>query len=462
MAKPQKKNIAKQAAKPKGANKPTAAKAAKEPKAGKGAAAAVPLGSICADPRNPRRRAITPENDPGLQELADSISRLGDVIEPLILRLRTDKELKGKNAHCPECAYMLISGHRRLAAARLAGLAKLSCIAWHDISPEAAFEMQLMENLHRADLLPTEEADAYQRMSEELGYTQEEIALRTGRSERHVRRYLKLQKLPAELKDKIDSGEFTIQKALFFCSLPEKAAKDCLKNNPYFFGHSYSLSDFQSMVQREYIEDLEAGNLPFDPAAKYGTLPKCAGCPHRESTPELFEEYAKAGNCPFAPCFRQKAEMARAAARAQKQANKKHKAEDGEENAKKSQKEQINWQLEQKIRNAVIAAKHGYYLEKLNEKGITPALAFNEQIGDADFLDADYAELYLSNVGKDLEELKRSGTWEEILKAKIISEFLNKINYDEDEVAEFLGCAECPDELLREARATAMGVNKKA
>ena len=82
-------------------------------------APAMRLGNICPDPRNARRLEITPENDPKLLELADGIKQFGDVIEPIVVRLRPEDSLQGD--YYPECHYMLISGHRRLAAAKLAG-----------------------------------------------------------------------------------------------------------------------------------------------------------------------------------------------------------------------------------------------------------------------------------------------------------------------------------------------------
>ena len=92
----------------------------------------VKLGNICPDPRNARRLEITPENDPKLLELADSIKQFGGVIEPIVVRLRPEESLQGD--YYPECRYMLISGHRRLAAAKLAGLETIHCSVWENVS----------------------------------------------------------------------------------------------------------------------------------------------------------------------------------------------------------------------------------------------------------------------------------------------------------------------------------------
>ena len=95
-------------------------------------APAMRLGNICPDPRNARRLEITPENDPKLLELADSIKQFGDVIEPIVVRLRPEDSLQGD--YYPECHYMLISGHRRLVAAKLVGLETIHCSVWENVS----------------------------------------------------------------------------------------------------------------------------------------------------------------------------------------------------------------------------------------------------------------------------------------------------------------------------------------
>jgi ParB-like partition proteins len=407
------------------------------------------FGEICTDPHNPRRRAITPENDPGLQDLADSIAKFGDVLEPLIVRLRTEEEREGDGLF-PDCPYMLISGHRRLAAAKLVGVEMLHCVAWENISPAEAFEMQLVENLHRADLLPTEEASAYQRMSEELGYTHKEISLRVGRSEKHILRYLKLQSLPESLKAKIDNAEFSIQKALFFCSLPEETAKRVLDRYDYLLGNSYKFEDFKSAIFRTFIEDLD-GDLPFKLDGKYGNLPKCTECPHKGSHPELFAEYAKEDKCPFVECFHEKesiAEEQKAKAKAKAQAKNGNARED-EDNDDDDEEGSGSSYWDQ--HSAVQEAENAWYLEKLMARGIKATDVFAEWTYN--FLDKSYDKFYQQYLNKNFEELSQSGTYEEILKAKIISEFCDAASAD---IIKWLGCEECPDEVLNRARVSAM------
>ena len=425
------------------------------------------LSEICTDPRNPRRRAITPENDAGLQELAGSIAKFGDVLEPLIVRQRTKEELKEATFEDggSQEPYMLISGHRRKAAAELAGIDRLHCIVWENISPAEAFEMQLVENLHRADLLPTEEASAYQRMSEELGYTHKEISLRVGRSEKHILRYLKLYNLPEKLKNKLDNGETSIQKVLFFCSLPEKTAEEVLKDGDRYFNYSWNFESFKETILRSYIEDLD-GNLPFKLDGKYGKLPKCTECPHKGSHPELFAEFVKEDKCPFAECFREKQRLAEEAeeqkrkAKAKAQAAKQGAESDEDDDDTDGSKSESSWELNRKIERYVDSAKIDWYIDKLIAKhGINATDIFNKFFDD-EFLSSWYDELYSKYIGKNIAELKRRGTWEEILKARIISS-IGDDSYNNDEgLCEWIGCDECPDEVLVKAREEAMGISK--
>jgi ParB family transcriptional regulator, chromosome partitioning protein len=158
--------------------------------------------------KNVRHRDVTPENDPGLRELAESIKQVG-IIEPLILN------------HQGTGTYTVVAGHRRLAAAKIAGMDAVPARVYQYLTPRQVLEIQISENIHRADLTPVEEADVYARMRDELGMAVEDIALRVGRSQAHVRRYLNLLSLPDDVLDKIDAGEIPISKGVYLTTLPE-------------------------------------------------------------------------------------------------------------------------------------------------------------------------------------------------------------------------------------------------
>ena len=108
-----------------------------------------------------------------LDELAQSI-RASGIIQPLLLRRRGGM-------------FELVAGERRWRAAQIAGLRNVPAIV-RDIPDEKLLELALIENIQRADLNPVEEANAYKKLIESLGLTQEEVAQRVGRDRSFVAR----------------------------------------------------------------------------------------------------------------------------------------------------------------------------------------------------------------------------------------------------------------------------------
>lgn len=145
-------------------------------------------------PDNPRR-------DPGdLSELAASIRAVG-LLEPLIV---AEEASAGDG-------YVVVAGHRRLAAARLAGLVAVPAIVRRLNEAERA-EIMLIENLQREGLSPLEEASAYRRLRE-LGQSQRQLAARVGRSQAHISKRLALLELPEAARRALDSGGITLEDA---------------------------------------------------------------------------------------------------------------------------------------------------------------------------------------------------------------------------------------------------------
>ena len=145
------------------------------------------LSDIEPNPRQPRQ-----DFEPvALEELAQSIWEKG-LITPITLRKSGD-------------TYQIIAGERRWRASRLAGLTEIPAIVL-DVDENTAYALALIENLQREDLNPMEEAEGYRRLTQELGLTQEQAALRVGRSRPAVANALRLLALPksveALLRDK--------------------------------------------------------------------------------------------------------------------------------------------------------------------------------------------------------------------------------------------------------------------
>ncbi|MEW5723940.1 MAG: ParB/RepB/Spo0J family partition protein [Thermodesulfobacteriota bacterium] len=158
---------------------------------GGGAPLEVPLEAIAANPWQPRASV----KDRDLRGLADSIREKG-VLEPLLVRRRD------------EDGYELIAGERRLRAARVAGLTHVPVLV-REATRAEMLELALIENLHREDLNPIEEAEGYQRLSLEFERTQEQIAALVGKDRSTVANLLRLLSLPGPVQDDVRQGRLT-------------------------------------------------------------------------------------------------------------------------------------------------------------------------------------------------------------------------------------------------------------
>lgn len=151
-----------------------------------------PVEDIHPQPNQPRRRFAEAE----LEELAHSIRTYG-VIQPLIVRARAGG------------GFLLIAGERRWRASQRAGLLQVPVVV-QDVSSRESFERALVENLQRSDLNPIEEAEAYQRLLGEHGFTQEQVAERVGKERSTVANSLRLLKLPTGVRDRVEEGSLSM------------------------------------------------------------------------------------------------------------------------------------------------------------------------------------------------------------------------------------------------------------
>jgi ParB family chromosome partitioning protein len=143
---------------------------------------------------NPYQPRVKFDSDE-LESLAQSIKEQG-IIQPLIVR-------KGEDG------YEVIAGERRLRACKMAGVEQIPCII-KSISDAQLLEVSLVENIQRENLNPMEEAEAYHRMVSEFGLTQDEAAMRVGKSRSAVANFLRLRQLPKEVKESIVDGDLSM------------------------------------------------------------------------------------------------------------------------------------------------------------------------------------------------------------------------------------------------------------
>ncbi|TRZ76762.1 MAG: ParB/RepB/Spo0J family partition protein [Chitinophagaceae bacterium] len=155
----------------------------------------IALADIQVNPKNPRK-----DFEPtALQELANSI-KLHDLIQPITVAQLTN----GK--------YQLIAGERRFRAAKLAGINDLPAYIRQGNDKEL-LELALLENLQRVDLNEIEIALSYQRMMQELNYTQENVAERMGKDRSTVANYIRLLELPPSIQAAVRNGSLSVSLA---------------------------------------------------------------------------------------------------------------------------------------------------------------------------------------------------------------------------------------------------------
>jgi ParB family chromosome partitioning protein len=204
----------------------------------------IPLDDIEASPSQPRKSF----NSDTLDELAASI-RASGVIQPVIVRRRG-------------AGYQLIAGERRWRAARQAGLERIPAIV-RDATDAESLELALVENLLREDLNPIEEAEAYEKLLGQFGWTQEELARRIGRDRSTIANSLRLLRLPQEIQTDLRGGRLTMGHARALLALTSPA--DQLRLRDDILAHAWSVR-----ATEESIRALEEAARPRDAAPRQG------------------------------------------------------------------------------------------------------------------------------------------------------------------------------------------------
>ena len=151
----------------------------------------LPIEEIRPNPYQPRKEF----DKKALEELSESIKTHG-IFTPLLVR----KSVSG---------YDLITGERRLRAAKMAGLKTVPAIQV-EFTEEQMMEIAILENVQREDLNPIEEAAAYESLIQKLGYTQEKLAERVGKSREYCANIMRLLKLPEDVQSMVVNKQLTM------------------------------------------------------------------------------------------------------------------------------------------------------------------------------------------------------------------------------------------------------------
>ncbi|MCX8160597.1 MAG: ParB/RepB/Spo0J family partition protein [Candidatus Saccharicenans sp.] len=191
--------------------------------------AEVEIDKVRPNPQQPR----TIFDDQSIEELARSIKETG-IIQPVLVVPEDDH-------------YRLVVGERRWRAAQKAGLRSIPVII-RNLTREKQLEIQLIENIHREDLNPLEIAQAFQQLSTELGLTQQEIADRVGKDRASVANYLRLLKLPEEVKNFMLEGKLSMGQARALLGLEEPELQ--LQAARMVVERQLSVRETEKLVQR--------------------------------------------------------------------------------------------------------------------------------------------------------------------------------------------------------------------
>ena len=183
-------------------------------------------------------------DDARLEDLARSI-RANGVIQPIVVR-----KLEGGSFSARE-RYQIIAGERRWRAAQLAQLTQVPVVIKDiaDSDRKRQLEMALIENIQREDLNPMEAAAAYQRLSEEFQLTQDDIATEVGKDRATVANYLRLLKLPEEVRGNVASGALSMGHARAIVALPSDADQRRLARDVVSRG--LSVRETEALVKKE-------------------------------------------------------------------------------------------------------------------------------------------------------------------------------------------------------------------
>jgi ParB family chromosome partitioning protein len=193
--------------------------------------AEIPVSAIAPNPHQPRVHF----DEESLSELAASIAEMG-VLQPILVRPLDDG------------GYELIAGERRWRAAQRAGLTSVPAVI-RRTDDAGSVEQALVENLHRQDLTPLEEAAAYQQLIDDFGLTHEQVSARVGKSRSAITNSLRLLGLPPAVQRLLADGQLSAGHARALLGTPDRARQESLAREAAAGG--WSVRMVEDAVRRE-------------------------------------------------------------------------------------------------------------------------------------------------------------------------------------------------------------------
>ena len=190
----------------------------------------IDIDLLTPNPRQPRVQI----DEQRLEELAQSI-RSNGVLQPILVR-----HVQGR--------YEIVAGERRWRAAQRAGLLKVP-ITVREVADDKLLEVALVENVQRENLNAIEEAQAYRRLADELQWSQETIAAAVGKDRATIANYIRLLRLPAEVRNEVAAGAIAMGHARALLALSDDAAQRRIGRE--IVSRGLSVRETEALVRRE-------------------------------------------------------------------------------------------------------------------------------------------------------------------------------------------------------------------
>jgi len=230
-----------------------------------------------------------------IKELSASIKEKG-VIEPIIIRPSNGK-------------YEVVCGERRFRASQLAGITTIPAVI-KELDDKQAIEYQIIENLHREDVHPLEEAEGYELLMKKHGYkTVEDIAVKVGKSKGYVYGRLKLCELIPDNRKLFYEGKLNPSVALLIARIPAHLQKEAGKKASSGGADDEPMSYRRAaeFITKEFMLVLKAAPFDTDDAMLIESTGSCTMCPKRTGNQkELFPDISSADVCTDPVCFKSK------------------------------------------------------------------------------------------------------------------------------------------------------------
>jgi ParB/RepB/Spo0J family partition protein len=259
----------------------------------------IPIAAIASSKVNPR----VIFDKAALDELTDSVKAKG-VLQPIIVRVAPYDGVVGAN-HAP-ALYEIVAGERRYRAATAAKLDAIPAIV-RELSDADVEEIQLIENLQRADLHPLDEAVAFDKLRRDGKVSVEQIGAQVHKSRAYVAQRLKLCALTETGRKAFKAGKLNLGVAFLLARITDPKRQDEATKQTLGWEYGHNVSQVSSELQRRYMLELAHAVFPITDATLVPAAGSCTDCPKRTGNArDLFGDVKSGDLCTDPPCYETK------------------------------------------------------------------------------------------------------------------------------------------------------------